>query len=74
MLFDLYRQHYEPLTPALFTEVETGLSLPNVFTSETGSATMSSFESMSPFLESQLWGIHGGMRPDVCTTDNSSPE
>jgi len=53
--------------PPSFSPSATGLSLPSVFTSETGGVSMSSFESMAPFLDPKHWGIHGGMPQDNCT-------
>ncbi len=64
---------FDSLTPATFKQADTGLQLPSVFTSETGAVTMSSFESMSPFLDSKHYGIHGGMAPDSCTNGGSGP-
>jgi hypothetical protein len=58
---------FNPLTPPPLTYADTGLELPSVFTSETGAATMSSFESMSPLLPLHSLGIHGGEAADSCT-------
>ena len=44
----------------------------NVYASEFGSSVMSSFESMSPTLAPEHWGIHGGAPPDNCTGSFSS--
>lgn len=48
--------------------LSSGLGLPSVFASETGAVSMSSFESMSPYLEEAHWGLHGGMPADPCTS------
>ncbi len=37
------------------------------YASEFGSSVFSSFESMSPTLAPEHWGIHGGAPPDTCT-------
>jgi hypothetical protein len=66
-------QSFDPYTPPTFHVVSTGLNLPNVFTSETGAVTMSSFESMSTFLSEANWGIHGGSPADTCTNGGSGP-
>lgn len=50
------------LTPAL-----TGVDIHSVFFSEFGSASMSSFESMSGTLAPSSWGLHGGEAPSNCT-------
>ena len=39
----------------------------NVFASEFGCVAMSSWESMSPTLSKNHWGLHGGSKPDTCT-------
>lgn len=44
-----------------------GIGRPNIFASEFGCVVMSSFESMSPTLSPQHWGLHAGMAPDTCT-------
>jgi len=49
--------------PTYISESETGLSYPSVFGSEFGCVVMSSFESMSPLLKPEHWGLHGG-EPD----------
>lgn len=46
---------------------ETGLSFPNMWTSEFGASVFSSFESMSPTLAKEHWSVHGGMPADDCT-------
>merc|ERR1711871_233987 len=38
----------------------------NVFASEFGSVVMSSFESMSPTLAQEHWGLHGGAPDERC--------
>lgn len=47
---------------------QSGLTFASVFTSEFGSTGFSSFESMSPTLSPEHWGMHGGAPPDTCTT------
>ena len=64
---------FDPYTPPKFSTASTGLSVPNVFTSETGCVTMSSFESMSAFLSTEHWGLHGGAPPDTCSNGGSGP-
>jgi len=49
------------------TRTEIGPQFTNTFTSEFGVSTVSSFESMSGFLDNQHWGIHGGVAPDECS-------
>lgn len=44
----------------------TGPGYPNVFASEFGCVTMSSFESMSATLSPQHWSVHGGEQADDC--------
>jgi beta-galactosidase/beta-glucuronidase len=44
----------------------TGLNESNVFASEFGCSVYSSFESMSPTLKEEHWGIQGGSPPDDC--------
>lgn len=41
-----------------------GVSQPNVFASEFGCVTMSSFESMSTTIASKHWSLHGGNVPE----------
>ncbi len=60
---------FDPAVPAPFTQTATGLDLPSVFTSEFGSVTTSSFESMSVMLLEEHWGIHGGTAYDTCTQE-----
>jgi len=43
-----------------------GLQYKNIYASEFGCSVFTSFESLSPTLNSSNWGIHGGMPPDVC--------
>jgi beta-mannosidase len=43
-----------------------GLGQKNIFASEFGSSVYSSFESMSPTIAPEHWGIHGGAPPDNC--------
>ena len=57
---------FKPLVPPAVTNASTGLALPNVFASEFGAAVMSSFESMSPTLAPQHWGLHAGQPDDSC--------
>ena len=58
---------FDPALPPQLVQQQTGLGLQNVFTSETGGVTMSSFESMAPFLKEEHWGIHGGLPADNCS-------
>ena len=46
----------------------TGPAFDNVFASEFGAVAMSSFESMSPTLAPEHWGLHAGQPSDQCTT------
>lgn len=56
----------------------TGLTYQNVFASEFGCVSMSSFESMAPTLAKEHWALHAGQPADscpngfekVCTGDN----
>ena len=48
------------------TGTTVGLGKTNIFASEFGSSVYSSFESMSPTLAKEHWGIHGGAPPDNC--------
>jgi hypothetical protein len=43
------------------------MTKPNIFASEFGCIGMSSFESMSPLLKPEHWGLHAGVAPDNCT-------
>merc|ERR1719205_472400 len=45
-------------------QTETGPQFKNLFASEFGSTVMSSFESMSPTLAKEHWGLHAG-QPDA---------
>ena len=45
---------------------ERGVGAHSVFTSEFGSSSMSSFESMSGTLAPDSWGLHGGNKPSSC--------
>lgn len=42
--------------PTLLSKVSTGVQYPNIFGSEFGSVVMSSFESMTAYLEPEHWG------------------
>jgi len=44
-----------------------GIASRNVYASEFGCVTMSSFESISATLKPSHWGIHGGEPPDDCS-------
>ena len=59
-------QLFTPNIPILVSQDPTGIALPNVFASEFGAAVMSSFESMSPTLAREHWGLHAGQPSDVC--------
>ena len=54
--------------PIQISQSETGLSQPNIFASEFGCIGMSSFESMSPLLKPEHWGLHAGLPGDNCST------
>lgn len=53
--------------PVPLTADTTGLGIRSLFTSEFGASVFSSFESMSPTLAQEHWGIHGGAPEDDCT-------
>ena len=55
-----------PITVPKETGTTVGIGKPNIFASEFGSSVYSSFESMSPTLKPEHWGMHGGAGPDVC--------
>ena len=55
--------------PIKISKTVTGPQFPNVFASEFGCVTMSSFESMAPTLKPEHWGLHGGMPWDTCTSE-----
>ena len=57
---------FSPNIPITLAPTLTGPQYANVFASEFGCVTMSSFESMSPTLAPEHWGIHGGALPDTC--------
>ena len=48
------------------SKIAIGPQFKSTFISEFGVSTMSSFESMSAFLDVNHWGIHGGEVPDRC--------
>jgi beta-mannosidase len=50
----------------------TGPGQPSYFVSEFGSASMSSFESMSGTLAPSSWGLHGGDAPNNCTSSGGT--
>jgi hypothetical protein len=54
--------------PLTLAPAPTGPQYENVFASEFGCVVMSSFESMSPTLDPQHWGLHAGMAADNCTS------
>eukprot|EP00026_Physarum_polycephalum_P002050 Phypoly_transcript_02054.p1 GENE.Phypoly_transcript_02054~~Phypoly_transcript_02054.p1 ORF type:complete len:936 (+),score=107.47 Phypoly_transcript_02054:132-2939(+) len=59
---------FDPNTPSQeYPSSPIGLGQPNQFTSEFGSATWSSFESLSGTLSPSHWSLHGGGPPDKCT-------
>merc|ERR1719492_353161 len=60
------------MVPPNFTPSNTGSGLANVFASEFGCVVFSSFESMSPTLKPEHWGVHGGAPPDKCSGGFSS--
>ena len=55
------------LPPSLDPGGATGAGARSYFVSEFGSATMSSFESMSGTLAPGSWGLHGGGVAETCT-------
>ena len=57
-----------PVTLSSNKNIQMGISEKNVFASEFGCVTMSSFESMSPTLDPLHWSLHGGDVPaDTCS-------
>lgn len=60
---------FDPLIPLpiVAPATPTGPQYRNVFTSEFGASVFSSFESMTPTLAENHWGVHGGAPPDDCT-------
>jgi len=59
---------FDPLLPPTeFPSSKIGLGQRNQFTSEFGTVTWSSFESMSGTLTQAHWSLHGGVAPDKCT-------
>ena len=55
--------------PTTLTVKPTGPQLANIFASEFGCVTMSSFESMSAKLSPDHWSLHGGTAPDTCQSN-----
>ena len=53
--------------PPVFKAAPTGTSVKNVFASEFGGVTMTSFESIAPTLDSAHWAMHGAMAAGTCT-------
>jgi beta-mannosidase len=57
----------ETLIPPVFYDPQNdGPMYNNVFVSEFGATTYSSFESMSATLPESSWSLHGGTAPDSC--------
>lgn len=54
-----------PITIAQHAEA-VGVTQPNTFASEFGCSVFSSFESMSPTLAPEHWGVHGGASQADC--------
>ena len=52
--------------PITVTPTDTGPQHKNIFASEFGCVTFSSFESMSATLDEAHWSLHGGAPPDKC--------
>jgi hypothetical protein len=52
--------------PITISNRATGLNNPNTFASEFGVVHASSFESMSPTLAQEHWGLHAGQPDDTC--------
>jgi len=44
-----------------------GVAMKNIYASEFGTSSTSSYESLSAVLAKEHWGIHGGELPDNCT-------
>ena len=65
---DMKGQECRSRIPIQISQSETGLSQPNIFASEFGCIGMSSFESMSPLLKPEHWGLHAGLPGDNCST------
>lgn len=57
------------LPPSYLSPGPAGVGFPSSFVSEFGSASMSSFESMSGTLSPGSWGLHGGNVPVNCTKE-----
>ena len=53
--------------PVQIKQSETGMTQLNIFASEFGCIGMSSFESMSPLLKPEHWGLHAGVVGDNCS-------
>lgn len=62
----------DPRLPIPVAEAVTGLGQPNLFASEFGASVFSSFESMSPTLAKNHWGVHGGMPADDCSVGDTT--
>ena len=58
---------FDPNLPITVAVDPTGPAQPNVYASEFGAVAMSSFESMSPTLAPEHWGLHAGQPYDNCT-------
>jgi len=67
-----YYDAVDPMLPAPLTEGAAGLDAPNVYASEFGVVSWSSYESLAPTLSPQYHSFHGGQPADVC--QNQSPE
>lgn len=63
--WDRYHQVHAPAV--LNNGTKLGVQEKNVYASEFGVTGSPSFESLSPTLAQEHWGIHGGMEPDSCT-------
>lgn len=59
-------QPFDPKLPISVKATGTGVNYTNVFASEFGCVSMSSFESMSPTLSPQHWALHAGQPDDDC--------
>lgn len=55
------------IPPQFKEQGEYGVGYTNQFASEFGCVTLQSFESMSPTLAKEHWGIHGGAPSDKCS-------
>ena len=62
----VFSETENPIPTNIVQPAATGPQYQNVFASEFGSVVMSSFESMSPTLAEEHWGLHGGAPDERC--------